>query len=47
MQDSEDRQVLDAKLTAGLSKILQGDLAKQVQLLEEKAETSGKLFKGW
>ena len=46
LQDSEGRQLPDAKVAAGLSNMLQGDLAKQVQLLEEKAEASGKLFKG-
>ena len=41
LKDFEGRPLLDAKVVAGLSKILHGDLAKQVQLLEEKAEAKG------
>ena len=46
MQESEGKQPLDAKVAAGFAKILHGDLAKQVQLLEEKAEAGKKLLKG-
>jgi hypothetical protein len=51
IEDPEDLQVsegklLDAKVAAGLSKILHGDLAKQIQLLEEKAEAEKRLLKG-
>ena len=35
LQNSEGRPLLEAKVAARLSKILHGDLAKQVQLLEE------------
>ena len=45
MQESEGKQLLDAKIAAGFAKILHGELAKQIQLLEEKAE-SGKVAKG-
>ena len=34
LQVSEGKNLLDAKVAAGLSKILHGDLAKQIQLLE-------------
>ena len=43
LQVSEGKQLLDAKVAAGLSKILHGDLAKQIQLLEEKAEAEKKV----
>ena len=46
LQVSEGKQLLDAKVAAGLSKILHGDLAKQIQLLEEKAEAEKRLLKG-
>jgi hypothetical protein len=46
LQESGGKQPLDAKVAAGFSKILHGDLAKQIQLLEEKGESSKKLFKG-
>ena len=36
IQDSDSRTLLDSKLAAGLAKILHGDLARQIQLLEEK-----------
>ena len=43
LQVSEGKQLLDAKVAAGPSKILHGDLAKQIQLLEEKAEAEKKV----
>ena len=46
LQVSEGKKLLDAKVAAGLSKILHGDLAKQIQLLEEKAEAEKRLHKG-
>ena len=46
LQVSEGKQLLDAKVAAGLSKILHGDLAKQIQLLKEKAEAEKMLLKG-
>jgi hypothetical protein len=46
LQESEGRQLLDAKVAAGFAKILHGELAKQIQLLEEKAESGKKLLKG-
>ena len=42
----QTRTLLDSKLAAGLAKILHGDLARQIQLLEEKAEANQKLLKG-
>ena len=46
LQVSEGKQLIDAKVAACLSKVLHGDLAKQIQLLEEKAEPGKKLLKG-
>ena len=46
LQESEGRQLLDAKVAAGFAKILHGDLARQIQLLEEKVESGQKLLKG-
>ena len=45
LQESEGRQLLDAKVAAGFAKILHGDLAKQIQLLEDKNESGKKLLK--
>ena len=46
MQVSEGKNLLDAKVAAAFSKILHGALAKQIQLLEEKAEAEKRLLKG-
>ena len=46
LQEPEGEQLLDAKVAAGFAKILHVDLAKQIQLLEEKAESGIKLLKG-
>ena len=45
-QESEGRQLLDATVAACFAKILHGDLAKQIHLLEGKAESGKKLLKG-
>ena len=46
LQVSEGKNLLDAKVAASCSKILHGALAKQIQLLEEKAEAANRLPKG-
>ena len=45
LQESDGKQLLDAKVAAGFAKVLHGDLAKQVQLLEDKTAACKHLLK--
>jgi hypothetical protein len=45
LQESEGTELLDSKVAAGFAKIMHGDSAKQIQLLEEKAEAGNSCSK--
>ena len=46
LQDSETRDTLDAKIAAEFSRILSGELAKEIGVIEEKLTKQDKLLKG-